>query len=223
MQTSSTLAPYAVEEAYEVLDAIERGNSQELKEELGDLMLQIALHSEIASEENQFDLDDVLATLSDKMIARHPHVFGDTVHGGSDDAWEVLKERERTAKGAASAMDGVARALPALLRAHKLQKRAARAGFDWPDTAGPRAKIIEEIAELEEAGSADMEEEAGDLLFAATNLVRAHGLEPESALRKANDKFERRFRAMEVMASGRFASLSLDEQERLWNDVKAQE
>ncbi len=228
-QTFSTIAPYTLEEAYEVADAIERGDMAALKDELGDLLLQVVFHARIAEEAGLFAFADVAAAIVAKMEARHPHIFGDAPDLGQsrEERWERLKAEERAAKGAASALDGVALALPALLRAEKLQKRAARQGFDWPDTIGPAAKVYEEVEELAVAGT-EMEraEEAGDLLFAAVNLVRAHGIAPEDALRAANLKFERRFRAMEALAKNRrqdFAALSLDQQEALWQAVKASE
>ena len=224
-QTFETIAPYTIEEAYEVADAIERGDMQELRGELGDLLLQVVFHSRMAEEAGAFTFEDVARSISDKMEARHPHVFGNERQDGQERRWEELKAKERAAKGETSSMDGVARALPALLRAEKLQKRAARDGFDWPDTEGPVAKITEELTELSEAADeAERLEEAGDLLFAAVNCVRAYGIAPEDALRAANAKFETRYRGMERLAvdSGRdFASLSLDEQERLWSKVKA--
>ena len=163
--------------------------------------------------------------IADKLEARHPHIFGNAPPPGEarDARWEALKAAERDAKGATSALDGVAMALPALMRADKLQKRAARVGFDWPDTEGPAEKLVEEMRELAESDEAGRMEEAGDLLFAAVNLVRAHGIAPEDALRAANAKFERRFRAMERMADGNFADRSLEEQEKLWQAVKASE
>jgi nucleoside triphosphate diphosphatase len=228
-QTFATIAPYTIEEAYEVADAIERGDLAALKDELGDLLLQVVFHARIAEEAGHFAFADVAAAISAKMEARHPHIFGDAADEGQsrETRWEQLKADERSAKGAQSALDGVALALPALLRAEKLQKRAARVGFDWPDAQGPADKVIEELAELAAAGT-EMErtEEAGDLLFAAVNLVRAHGVPAEEALRAANRKFERRFNAMESLASQRgerFEVLSLDEQEALWIDVKASE
>lgn len=222
-QSFKTIAPYTIEEAYEVSDAIDRGDMAELREELGDLLFQVVFHSQIADEAGDFSFDDVAKAISDKMEARHPHIFGDE-HGQMGEArWEALKEAERTQKGAESAMDGVATALPALLRAEKLQKRAARTGFDWPDIAGPAAKVHEEMAELSEADQEHREEEAGDLLFAAVNLVRAYGIAPETALKNANLKFERRFRGMEAKAQGDFPTLSLEEQEALWSAVKNDE
>lgn len=223
-QDFASIAPYTIEEAYEVADAIERGDMDDLREELGDLLLQVVFHARMAQEAGLFVFEDVARSISDKMEARHPHVFG--TEGGTmgERRWEALKEKERADKGASSALDGVANALPALLRAEKLQKRAARTGFDWPDPSGPAAKLIEEAGELAEAPLDEREEEAGDLLFAAVNLVRAYGVNPEDALRKANSKFERRFRAMEEIAGqetgASFASLSLDAQEGLWQIVK---
>ncbi|WP_347304442.1 nucleoside triphosphate pyrophosphohydrolase [Croceibacterium sp. TMG7-5b_MA50] len=220
-QTFATIAPYTIEEAYEVADAIERDDHGELKGELGDLLLQVVFHARIAEEAGLFAFADVARAIADKMEARHPHIFGDA--DTDHTAWEMLKAAERQASGASSAMDGVARALPALLRADKLQRRAARDGFDWPDTAGPRAKVVEEMEELADAGPDTAEEEAGDLLFAAVNLVRAHGIDAEQALRRANEKFERRYRAMETLADGGFAALDLKRQEALWQAVKAGE
>lgn len=228
-QTFATIAPYTLEEAYEVADAIERSDLASLKEELGDLLLQVVFHARMAEEAGHFDFHAVAETISAKMEARHPHIFGDVAHDGQsrEERWESLKAEEREAKGATSAMDGVALALPALLRAEKLQKRAARQGFDWPDREGPADKLREEMAELAAAGTElEQLEEAGDLLFAAVNLVRAYGIAPEDALRGANAKFERRYRGMEALASQRgtdFSSLGIDEQEALWRDVKASE
>jgi len=222
-QTFATIAPYTIEEAYEVADAIERGDLDELRGELGDLLLQVVFHARIAEEAGHFAFDDVARSISDKMVARHPHVFGTEDGTGEERRWEELKAAERARQGATSAMDGVARALPALLRAEKLQKRAARDGFDWPDTEGPAAKLAEEARELAEAQADKQLEEAGDLLFAAVNLVRAYGIAPEDALRAANDKFERRYRGMEALAGGDFARLGLKEQEALWQQVKAGE
>ena len=219
-QSFETIAPYTIEEAYEVADAIEREDMDDLKNELGDLLLQVVFHARMAEELGLFAFADVAEAISDKMEARHPHIFG----AGTSAGWETLKARERAEKGATSAMDGVARALPALLRAQKLQKRAAREGFDWPDPAGPAAKLAEEIAELQAAkDESERLEEAGDVLFAAVNLVRAYGIAPEDALRATNDKFERRFRAMEELADNNFSDLSLEDQEKLWQRVKASE
>lgn len=225
-QTFATIAPYTIEEAYEVDDAIARDDMSALREELGDLLFQVVFHARIAEERGLFCFDDIAKAISEKMEARHPHVFGnesDAVHS-REDSWESAKAAERKAKGATSAMDGVALALPALMRAEKLQKRAARQGFDWPDPREAAEKVVEEMQELAEASSeGERVEEAGDLLFATVNVVRKHGIAPEEALRKANDKFELRFKGMERLAEGNFAKLSLDQQEALWQDVKASE
>jgi ATP diphosphatase len=220
-QDFASIAPYTIEEAYEVADAIARGDMADLREELGDLLLQVVFHARMAEEAGHFAFADVAAAIADKMEARHPHIFA-SAGGTMDEArWEDLKARERAAKGIASALDGVALALPALMRAEKLQKRAARTGFDWPDPSGSEAKILEEIEELKTATcDAERLEEAGDLLFAAVNFVRAHGIPAEDALRAANAKFEARFRAMEGLAGADFPNLSLAEQEELWQQVK---
>lgn len=223
-QDFASIAPYTIEEAYEVADAIARSDMADLKDELGDLLLQVVFHARMAEEAGLFAFGDVVAAISTKMESRHPHIFGGA--GGTMDGnrWEDLKAEERETKGVVSALDGVALALPALLRAEKLQKRAARTGFDWPDPSGSEAKIAEEIEELKTAPSDQMRiEEAGDLLFAAVNFVRAHGISAEDALRSANAKFERRFRAMETLADPDFPTLSLDAQEELWQRVKKAE
>ena len=219
VQTFATIAPYTIEEAYEVADAIERDDLDDLKGELGDLLLQVVFHARIAEERGAFDLSDVIAAISDKMERRHPHIFGDRADGGHH-LWEQIKAEERAAKGANSAVDGVAIGLPALLRAEKLQKRAARTGFDWPDPSGPKAKIAEEIAEIDAATDATREEEVGDLLFAVVNWARHLGIDAEAALRVANAKFERRFRAIEIEGGNGFSALSLDEKEALWQRAK---
>ncbi|WP_341208668.1 nucleoside triphosphate pyrophosphohydrolase [uncultured Sphingomonas sp.] len=222
-QTFATIAPYTIEEAYEVADAIERGDLGELKDELGDLLLQVVFHSRIAEEAGAFAFDDVAAAIGDKMERRHPHIFGGKAEGGHH-RWEEVKAAERAAKGAASPLDGVARGLPALLRAEKIQNRAARVGFDWPDTAGPRAKIDEELAEVAAATTpAEVADEVGDVLFAVVNWARHLGVEPEAALRAATGKFERRFRAMETAGGAAFAEMPLAEKEALWVTVKAGE
>lgn len=223
-QTFATIAPYTIEEAYEVDDAIARNDMSALREELGDLLLQVVFHARMAEELGLFDFDDVAAAISDKMEARHPHVFGTENDQGQsrEDRWESAKAAERTAKGEDSAMGGVALSLPALMRAEKLQKRAARVGFDWPDPDSAVEKVIEEIQEIREATSEQERfSEAGDLLFAAVNVVRKFGVAPEEALRAGNAKFEQRFRAMEALADGGFDKLSLDEQEALWQAVKS--
>lgn len=220
VQTFATIAPYTIEEAYEVADAIARRDIPDLKDELGDLLLQVIFHSRMAQEAGHFDLADVVAGICDKMERRHPHIFRGAAEGGHH-LWEQIKAAERGSKGAAGALDGVAIGLPALTRAEKLQKRAARTGFDWPDPSGARAKIDEELAEVETAASdADRAEEIGDLLFAVVNWSRKLGIDPEAALRAANTKFEGRFRAMEAEAGDAFAGLSLDAKEELWVAAK---
>lgn len=236
-QDFSTIAPYTIEEAYEVADAIQRGHMNDLKEELGDLLFQVVFHSQMASEEGAFDIADVTQGIADKMVRRHPHVFDAPDQRSAIDqtrAWEVIKAEERAAKtetGAApSALDGVALSLPALLRAEKLQKRAARVGFDWTEAEPIFDKLIEETAEVREAIANgiqdDIEDEIGDLLFVGANLARRLGIDPEQALRRANAKFERRFRAMEVAAAddgAEFADLDLEAQELYWQRVKRTE
>ncbi|PLK22985.1 nucleoside triphosphate pyrophosphohydrolase [Porphyrobacter sp. TH134] len=223
-QDFASIAPYTIEEAYEVADAIARSDMTDLRDELGDLLLQVVFHARMAEEAGHFAFNDVASAISAKMEARHPHIFAGA-GGTMDEArWEDLKAEERAAKGTDSAMDGVAIALPALMRAQELQKRAARTGFDWPDPSGSEAKITEEIEELKAATSDENRaEEAGDLLFAVVNFIRAHGISAEDALRAANAKFERRFRAMEALAEGKFSTLSLEAQETLWQSVKKAE
>ena len=219
VQTFETIAPYTIEEAYEVADAIARRDMDALADELGDLQLQVVFHARMAEEAGLFTLDDVLERICDKMERRHPHIFGDAEHGGHH-LWEIIKAEERTANPDKSALAGVALALPALERAAKLQRRAARVGFDWPDPSGPRAKIDEELAELDAETDHDGKlEELGDLLFAVVNLSRHLNIEPEAALRDANRKFEQRFRLIEQEPG--FAGLSLEEKEALW--VRAKE
>ena len=217
VQTFATIAPYTIEEAYEVADAIERDDMADLADELGDLQLQVVFHAQMASEAGHFTLDDVITGICDKLERRHPHLFG---NAPQSPGWETLKAEERRNRPDQSALAGVAKALPALERANKLQKRAARTGFDWPDADGARAKVIEELAELDAATlQPEREEELGDLLFAVVNLARKLNIQPEDALRAANTKFEKRFRAIE--AEPGFDALTLDEKERLWVAVKA--
>ncbi len=224
-QSFETIVPHTIEEAYEVADAVARGDLGEIRDELGDLLFQVVFQARIAEEHSHFAFDDVARSIADKLVARHPHIFSDEAPPGEtrDARWEAIKAAERCAKGATSALDGVAVALPALMRADKLQKRAARVGFDWPDREGPIDKLAEEVRELAESDENERFEEAGDLLFAAVNVVRAYGIAPEDALRAANAKFERRFRAMEDMARGDFAARSLEDQEALWQAVKTAE
>ncbi len=222
-QDFASIAPYTIEEAYEVADAIERGDMSALKDELGDLLLQVVFHSRMAEEAGTFALSDVITAICEKMVRRHPHVFG---NGEASPGWEQIKADERAEKSDdGSALAGVTLGLPALSRAEKLQKRAVRVGFDWDDVADVRNKVLEEMEELSSAQSPDhVVEEVGDLLFAAANLARHHKVDPEAALRAANLKFERRFRAMEAMAGPvAFPDLSLAQQEALWQAVKAAE
>jgi ATP diphosphatase len=224
-QDFSTIAPYTIEEAHEVADAIARNDMADLKGELGDLQLQVVFHARMAEEAGHFALADVIESISDKMVRRHPHVFGDTERSDGTAAqigWEQIKAEERASREETGALAGVALGLPALMRAEKLQKRAARTGFDWPDEDGPRAKVIEELDEIASApDEAARAEEFGDLLFALVNWGRHMKIDPEAALRTANSKFERRFAAMEAEAGGSFAGLSLDDKEALWQAAKA--
>lgn len=214
-QTFETIAPYTIEEAYEVKDAIDRKDMDELKSELGDLLFQVLFHSKLADEAGAFNLDDVADTLVDKMVRRHPHVFD----GAERFDWEELKAQERSGR----TLDGVALALPALMRAQKLQNRAAKVGFDWPDHEGAFDKIIEEAAELKEASPENHHEEAGDLIFSTVNLVRKLGIDAEAALRDANAKFNRRFDAVEDRAGGSLKGLNLNQMEAHWQAVKTAE
>jgi len=231
-QNFATIAPYTIEEAYEVADAIEREDMTALKDELGDLLLQVVFHARMAEEAGLFAFDDVAQAIADKMERRHPHVFGDVESASvaaQNDAWEAHKAAEREAKGeAASVVEGVAIALPALVRAAKISRRAARIGFDWPDADSVIDKIEEELDEIEDAiddraPPAALEEEIGDLLFATANLARKLDIEPETALRRATAKFERRFRRVETLAAERGIGRNLDALEALWQEVKAEE
>jgi ATP diphosphatase len=227
-QNFATIAPYTIEEAYEVADAIERNDPEALKDELGDLLLQVVFHSQMASELGQFALQDVIDGICSKMVRRHPHIFADVSANDAGQVlrnWEDIKALERSASSSDdSALAGVAKALPALLRAQKIQKRAARTGFDWPDSSGARDKVIEELHEVENAATQpEITEEIGDLLFAVVNLARFHDVDAEDALKAASTKFERRFRDMENAAGTAFADLSLDEKEVLWQSAKNKE
>jgi MazG family protein len=236
-QTYATIVPYTLEEAYEVADAIDRGDMQELRAELGDLLFQVVFYSQIAREEGHFDFNDVAHGVCEKMVRRHPHVFADAQYDDDEalrHAWEQAKAEERAAGGTAavaSQMDGVARALPALIRAEKLQRRAARVGFDWPDAGGAFAKTREEFDEVEAeiaAGDAQrLQDELGDMLFAMVNVVRLLGHDAEQTLSRANEKFERRFRAMEQSLRGQghgdLSGLTLQALDAAWEQVKAAE
>jgi nucleoside triphosphate diphosphatase len=257
-QTFASIAPYTIEEAYEVADAIDRSDLRQLKDELGDLLFQVVFHAQMARERGEFDFEAVAAAICDKLVRRHPHVFGGAgrlTAAEQSAAWENIKARESPRD---SALDGVPRAMPALMRAFKLSKRAARVGFDFEHHGETADKVAEELAEVREAAaalesagvrgagavreaapdagsgmapvfpapSAEVFEEIGDLLFAAANLARKLDVDAEAALRSANDKFERRFRAMEALAAARdesFASLNLTAQENLWSEVKRAE
>ncbi|WP_416879095.1 nucleoside triphosphate pyrophosphohydrolase [Litorimonas sp.] len=224
-QSFESIAPYTIEEAYEVADAIEQNDMGALREELGDLLLQVVFHSKLADETGAFNLDDVTDDLVKKMVRRHPHVFGEENVESVPGNWEKLKEAERTAKGHTSRLDGVALSLPALMRAQKLQKRAAKTGFDWPDLSGVWDKIEEEISEVKEAVDAknhtEMEEEIGDLLFSVVNLSRKLGVDSEVALRRANAKFSHRFRGVESRAGASIQDLDLETLESYWQDAKS--
>lgn len=230
-QDFATIAPYTIEEAYEVADAIERGDMVALKDELGDLLFQVVFHARMAEEAGLFSFDDVAQAIADKMERRHPHVFGEAEIrsvAAQNEAWEAHKAAERQTRGGAdSVLDGVALALPALLRAAEISRRAARIGFDWPDADSVIDKIEEELdeleAEIDEGDPAVLEEEMGDLLFAAANLARKLDIEPETALRRATAEFERRFRHVEALAEARGIGRNLDALEGLWQEVKAQE
>jgi ATP diphosphatase len=223
-QDFASIAPYTIEEAHEVADAIARGDMDDLCGELGDLQLQVVFHARMAEEAGHFTLGDVIAGIADKMVRRHPHVFADGADADEKSVrinWEAIKAEERARRRETGALAGVALGLPALMRAEKLQKRAARTGFDWPDADGPRAKVAEEMDELAAADTPEARtEEFGDLLFALVNWGRHLGIDAEAALRAANGKFERRFAAMEAEAGERFPGLSLDEKEALWAAAK---
>jgi ATP diphosphatase len=222
-QDFASIAPYTIEEAHEVADAIDRGDMAGLRDELGDLLLQVVFHARMAAEGGHFTLSDVAAAIVAKMERRHPHIFGPAARPASAVAvrqqWEAIKASEAPRQ---SALDGIAAALPALLRAHKIAGRAAQAGFDWPDDQGPRAKIAEELAELDAARTPQERlDEAGDLLFSIAVYLRHHDINPEEALRQANARFERRFRAIEAMPG--FAEADLSQKDRLWQMVKQAE
>lgn len=226
-QTFESISPYTIEEAYEVADAIERRNMNDLRGELGDLLLQVVFHARMAEESGDFAFEDVARAISDKMEQRHPHIFGSENGQMDTTRWEDIKAQEREAQGETSAMDGVAKALPALSRCEKLQRRAARAGFDWPEINGPVAKLEEELEELRCAETdTDKVMEAGDVLFVAVNIIRHYGVDPEQALKASNAKFERRFRDMEALAEAEghtFEQLDLNTQEQYWQRVKSAE
>jgi tetrapyrrole methylase family protein / MazG family protein len=223
-QTHQSLKPHLLEECYELIDAIDAGDDAELKEELGDLLLQVVLHSQMAAEENRFTIDEVASVIADKLVHRHPHVFGE-MHLQNSEAvlnqWDKIKRAERTHR--LSALDGVPKGLPALARAQKIQGKAARVGFDWSDALGPLEKIHEELREVETTHEARLEEEIGDLLFSVVNFARKKNLDAEQALNRSTAKFANRFRAMEQLAKERgleIGSLSLEIMDELWETIK---
>lgn len=234
-QNFQTIVPYTLEEAYEVADAIERGDYDALKDELGDLLFQVVFYSQLASEQGYFQFDDCVAAICDKLTRRHPHIF--SVSSATESPlmasqalqqWEAYKQQERREAGLTSVLDNVPVNLPALTRAYKLQKRCASVGFDWPTVEGCWEKVREEIIEVEQtqAGSVELADELGDLMFALVNVIRKHGLEPETILRQANQKFERRFRAVEAQlaeTSSPVGKATLAEMDARWQSVKTQE
>lgn len=239
-QTFQSIKPYTIEEAYEVADAIERGDFDDLKDELGDLLFQVVFYSQMASEQGLFEFHDCVAAICDKLTRRHPHIFAAerTDHevaapSGMDASaalqnWETLKSNERKKAGLASVLDNVPKNMPALNRAYKLQKRCATVGFDWPSVDGCWDKVKEEILEVEQTApeSPELADELGDLMFALVNVVRKHGLEPEAVLRQANHKFEQRFRAVEASLAATeqpVGQASLEQMEAAWQQVKQQQ
>jgi len=233
-QDFRSIAPYTLEEAYEVADAIERGDLDDLKDELGDLLLQVVFHAQMAREQGAFDFADVVEAICDKLVRRHPHVFGGTSVESAEaqtEAWERLKAGEKAARGRQGVLDDVPVGLPATTRAAKLGRRAARVGFDWPDATGPRRKVDEELAELDAAvaGAEDpeaIEAEFGDLLFAMVNYARHLGIDPEAALRRSNEKFVRRFHHVEQRAAETGRALEdagLEQLDRWWEEAKRRE
>lgn len=239
-QNFQSLIPYTIEEAYEVADAIERNDLDDIKSELGDLLFQIVFYSQLATEQQSFNFNDVVQAICDKLTRRHPHVFADAKINNAEEQtkeWEKLKQQERKAKAATSRsllshLDDVSRTLPSLMRAEKLQKRAAREGFDWPNVKGVMAKVYEELDEVQQEIDAEvqdqakLEDEIGDLFFSCINLSRHAGVDAEQSLRKANLKFERRFRALEKIANSsdfQVKDMSINELESLWRKVKEQE
>ncbi len=232
-QTHESLKRYLLEEAYEALEAIDASDPDKLCEELGDVLIQVVLHAQLAAEQQQFDIEQIARRTARKLIWRHPHVFGRVKVSGSGEVlanWERLKRREPSASSRTSVLDGIPRALPALQQAVKIQKKVARVGFDWSDARGPLAKVREELGELEEAQAQGEQEaieaELGDLLFALANLARFLQADPEDALRRANERFATRFRAMERLSAERglqLADLSLAQMDELWEQVKGEE
>lgn len=229
-QDFKSIAPYTIEEAYEVADAIERGDMKDLREELGDLLLQPIYHAQMAAEQNTFTIHDVIHDITEKMISRHPHVFGDRAANSAEDVNKIWDERKKAEKTSDSALDGVTMGLPALLRAYKLQNKAAKTGFEWKDVGGVLDKLEEELAEMREAlKTGTIEEktdELGDLLFVMVNFGRMLGINAETALRQCNDKFERRFKGMETDIRATHQDMknaSLEQMEESWREQKKKE
>ena len=226
-QTHQSLKPHLLEECYELLDAIDAQDDSELKEELGDLLLQVVMHAQMASEEQRFTLDDVAEVTADKLVNRHPHVFGENRLPNSDAVlkqWDAIKRGEKNQRK--SALDGVPKNLPALAKAQKVQTKAARVGFDWQEPNEVLAKIHEEIEEIDSASGKELADEIGDLLFTAVNFARQHKLDAEQLLAGATAKFSKRFQAMENLAKARrleLGKLTLEQMDALWNEVKAKE
>ncbi len=230
-QTRESLKPFLVEETYEVLEAIDEGDPEKIKEELGDLLFQIIFHAHLGEEQGDFDINDIVEGITEKMLARHPHVFGDEKYGSADDVsqkWEEHKKKE--GKLRESLLEGIPKGLPALLRAHRLQDRASRVGFDWDRVDDVLRKLEEEVAEfrkaMKEENEKGVEEELGDIFFSLVNVSRFVGVNPEDALRKTISKFIKRFRHMEIRAAGDGLSLSdmtLEEMDALWEAAKGEE
>jgi len=225
-QTFASIKPFTLEETYEVFDAIDRESWDELCEELGDFLLQAVFYAQMASEQGLFSIGDSLQAINEKLVRRHPHVFGDATAETPDDVkrrWDEIKRGEKSAKGKSetSRLDGVLRALPALAEAQEIGKRAAKSGFDWPDASQVIEKIREELEEVERAAPAEREEEIGDLLFAITNLARHYRVDSEQSLRKANAKFRRRFAYVERALGDKLEGATLDEMEAKWREAKA--
>ncbi len=232
-QTHQTLRPYLIEEAYEVLDALDNGEDGDFRDELGDLLLQVVFHAQIAAEERRFDIHDVARAINDKLVRRHPHVFGDTRADTADEVltnWEKIKREEKGEEGPGSVLDGLPAGMPALLRAYRIQEKVARVNFDWDEITAVLEKVREETVELrkalEQADRANIEEEMGDLLFALVNLSRHLNVPPEDALRRSNDKFIRRFRYIEAALELKGESLeraTFEELDTLWDEAKQRE
>lgn len=228
-QTHDSLRRYMLEEAYEATEAMETGDMKHLCEELGDVLLQVVFHAQIASESGHFTMDEIVEGITAKLVRRHPHIFGDVSVRDAAEVnrnWEAIKRQEKGGKVPASILEGIGKGLPALLKANALQKRAAKVGFDWPDLTGPVAKVHEELDELLQAPPAKQEGELGDLLFAAVNVARVLGIDPELALHQTNAKFQRRFQQMEEMAAQqglKLSDMTLEAMDKLWDEAKKRE